>query len=127
MAMDNTLLSRAVVQNEFRTPADLVDRIIGGSGPGGLKAVAPTGSEEIVLMIGEMEQGVSILGEKLAVLRAGRQGRVRDGGPPDCRHQQRDDPVSARFTLPASDACDAEAYAKTRADEVAQSSDSRPL
>lgn len=70
MAMDNTLLSRAVVQNEFRTSADLVDRIMGGSGPGGLKAVAPTGSEEIVLTIGEMEQGVSILGEKLLVLRA---------------------------------------------------------
>jgi hypothetical protein len=69
MAMDNTLLSRAVVQNEFRTPADLVDRIIGGSGPGGLKAVAPTGSEEIILTIGEMEQGVSLLGEKLSVLR----------------------------------------------------------
>ena len=69
MAMDNTLLSRAVVQNEFRTPADLVDRIIGGSGPGGLKAVAPTGSEEITVTIGEMEQGVSLLGEKLSVLR----------------------------------------------------------
>lgn len=69
MAMDNTLLTRAVVQNEFRTPADLVERILGGSGPGGLKAVAPTGSEEIVLTIGAMEQGVSILGEKLSVIR----------------------------------------------------------
>jgi hypothetical protein len=46
-----------------------VDRILGGSGPGGLKAVAPTGSEEIVLMIPEEEQSVSILGEKLSDLR----------------------------------------------------------
>src|SRR5688500_6243268 len=42
LALDNTLLSRFYVQSEFRTPADLVDRILGGSGPGGLKAVAPT-------------------------------------------------------------------------------------
>ena len=35
LTMDNTLLSRAVVQNEFRTAADLVDRIGGGAGPGG--------------------------------------------------------------------------------------------
>jgi len=69
MAMDNTLISRAAVQNEFRTTADLVDRVLGGSGPGGLKAVAPTGSQPIVIVIPEAEQSVSILGEKLAVLR----------------------------------------------------------
>jgi hypothetical protein len=69
MAFDNTLLSRAVVQSEFRTADDMVDRVLGGSGPGGLKAVAPTGSEIIVLTIPEMEQGVSILGEKLSVIR----------------------------------------------------------
>ena len=69
MALDNTLISRAVVQNEFRTAADMVDRVLGGSGPGGLKAVAPTGSENIVLTIPGMEQGVSILGEKLSVIR----------------------------------------------------------
>jgi hypothetical protein len=69
LALDNTLLSRFFVQNEFRTAADLVDRIRGGSGPGGLKAVAPTGSEHIVLEVEESEMGVSILGEKLAVVR----------------------------------------------------------
>ena len=46
--MDNTLISRAVVQSEFRTAADLVDRVGGGAGPGGVKAVAPTGTESIV-------------------------------------------------------------------------------
>jgi hypothetical protein len=69
LAMDNTLLSRFYVENEFRTAADLVDRIRGGSGPGGLKAVAPTGVEPIVIVVDEEEKGVSILGEKLAVLR----------------------------------------------------------
>ena len=57
------------MQNEFRTAADLVDRVLGGSGPGGLKAVAPTGSETIVVTMPAMEQGVSILGEKLSVIR----------------------------------------------------------
>ena len=47
LTADNTLLTRAVVQNEFRTAADLVDRVSGGAGPGGVKAVAPTGSETI--------------------------------------------------------------------------------
>ena len=69
LAMDNTLLARGLVQNEFRTVNDLVDRISGGSGPGGLKAVAPTGSETISVMIDAEEEKVSILGEKLTELR----------------------------------------------------------
>jgi hypothetical protein len=76
LALDNTLLSRFYVQNEFRTPADLVDRIRGGSGPGGLKAVAPTGTESITIVVTEddAKDGVSVLGEKLSVVRV-------DGGP----------------------------------------------
>jgi hypothetical protein len=66
LALDNTLISRAVVQNEFRTAADLVDRIAGGAG-GGVKAVAPTGSELVTITIPEEESAVSLLGEKLAV------------------------------------------------------------
>jgi hypothetical protein len=67
--MDNTLISRAAVQNEFRTGADLVDRISGGAGPGGVKAVAPTGTETISVTIPESESEVSVLGEKLTVER----------------------------------------------------------
>jgi hypothetical protein len=70
LTMDNTLISRAAVQSEFRTGADLVDRIGGGAGPSGLKAVAPTGQETITLTIPEAENQVSILGEKLTVERA---------------------------------------------------------
>jgi hypothetical protein len=69
LTADNTLLSRAVVQNEFRTEADLVDRVGGGAGPGGVKAVAPTGVETIMLTIPAEENSVSILGEKLLVIR----------------------------------------------------------
>lgn len=69
LTADNTLLTRAVVQSEFRTAADLVDRVSGGAGPGGVKAVAPTGTESIVLTIPAAEKTVSILGEKLAVIR----------------------------------------------------------
>ena len=69
LTMDNTLLSRAIVQNEFRTASDLVDRIGGGAGPGGVKAVAPTGTEAISVTIPAEEQSVSILGEKVSVVR----------------------------------------------------------
>jgi len=68
LTMDNTLISRAVVQNEFRTEADLVDRI-SGSGPGAVKAVAPTGTESIAITIPEGEEQVSILGEKVTIER----------------------------------------------------------
>jgi hypothetical protein len=70
LTMDNTLISRAAVENEFRSAADLVDRIGGGAGPAGVKAVAPTGLESIRVTIPEAENQVSILGEKLTVERA---------------------------------------------------------
>jgi hypothetical protein len=69
LTMDNTLVSRAVVENEFRKVTDFVDRIGGGAGPAGLKAVAPTGTESISILIPEEESQVSILGEKLTVER----------------------------------------------------------
>lgn len=68
MTADNTLLARAIVQNEFRTAADLVDRV-GGGGPSGMKAVAPTGTESISVEIPAEEQAVSLVGEKLSVVR----------------------------------------------------------
>lgn len=69
LSMDNTLVDRAVVQSEFRTIKDLFDRIGGGAGPGGVKAVAPTGSEFITMSLPEgVVDQVSILGEKLSVM-----------------------------------------------------------
>ena len=69
MTMDNTLITRAVVQNEFRTATDLFDRIGGGAGPGGLKAVAPTGVEPIRLELPADLTQVCVLGEKLSARR----------------------------------------------------------
>ena len=69
LTMDNTLVTRAVVQNEFRTAADLFDRIGGGVGPGGLKAIAPTGIEPIRVELPAEVTAVCVLGEKLAARR----------------------------------------------------------
>jgi hypothetical protein len=70
LTMDNTLVDRAVVQSEFRTEKDLFDRIRGGAGPGGVKAVAPTGDEFITMELpADVADQVSILGEKLSVMR----------------------------------------------------------
>jgi hypothetical protein len=70
LTMDNTLVDRAVVQSEFRTEKDLFDRISGGAGPGGVKAVAPSGDEFITIELpADVEEQVSILGEKLSVMR----------------------------------------------------------
>jgi hypothetical protein len=67
LTLDNTLIRRAVVQSEFRKASDLVERIGGGAGPAGVKAVAPTGTEHVMITIPEAESQVSILGEKLIV------------------------------------------------------------
>ncbi len=72
LTMDGTLLSRAVVRSEFRSANDLLDRISGGAGPKGLKAVAPVGTERISIDVPENVDAVSLLGEKLTVL--GRNG-----------------------------------------------------
>jgi hypothetical protein len=72
LTMDGTLLSRAVVRSEFRSAKDLLDRIGGGAGPRGLKAVAPVGNERISIDVPETVDEVSLLGEKLTVL--GRNG-----------------------------------------------------
>ena len=68
------LIHRAAIQTEFRTAKDLHDRITGGAGPGGVKAVAPVGAEAISLAIPAGVDQVSLLGEYLeAVTAAGRE------------------------------------------------------
>jgi hypothetical protein len=71
-APDNTLITRAVIDSEFRSGADLFDRIAGGAGPRGVKAVAPTGDQPVSVEIPADADFVSILGEKLIVV--GRSG-----------------------------------------------------
>jgi len=70
LSMDNTLVDRAVVLSEFRVEKDLFDRISGGAGPGGVKAVAPSGNEMITMELpADIGDQVSVLGEKLTVVR----------------------------------------------------------
>lgn len=70
LTMDNTLVDRAIIQSDFRSAGDLFDRIEGGAGPGGVKAVAPTGSEIITMELpADVGDQVSILGETLKVKR----------------------------------------------------------
>ena len=67
LASDNTPLGRAVVHSEFRTAKDLFDRVGGGTGAAGLKAVAPTGVEPVTIVIpaDEPTDSVSIVGLRL--------------------------------------------------------------
>jgi len=74
LANDGELLDRAAIQTEFRAAQDLHERISGGAGPGGVKAVAPVGIEPIVLTIPAGVDEVSLLGEVLdATTAAGRE------------------------------------------------------
>ena len=65
------VLGQAVVRSEFRTEKDLVERISGGAAPGGVKAVAPTGAEPVVLTVDEGVDEVILSGERLTIERVG--------------------------------------------------------
>lgn len=71
LASDNTPLGRAVVHSEFRNVKDLFDRIGGGTGPAGIKAVAPTGLESVTVVIpaDEPTESVSLVGLRLTETR----------------------------------------------------------
>jgi hypothetical protein len=74
LTMKGELLNRGAVQTEFRTARDLYDRVSGGAGPGGVKAVAPLGREEVLITIPAGVDQVSLLGEVLdAATAAGRE------------------------------------------------------
>lgn len=74
LTMDGQFLGRGAVQTEFRSAKDLYDRISGGAGPGGTKAVAPLGIETARVTIPQNVDQVSLLGEMLdATTAAGRE------------------------------------------------------
>lgn len=80
--MKGDVLARGGVEAEFRTAADLFDRIGGGAGPASLKAVAPAGREQIVVVVPANVDQVSLLGETLdALTAAGRETAVMAGRP----------------------------------------------
>jgi hypothetical protein len=74
LTMKAELLERGAVQSEFRSAADLYERISGGAGPGGVKAVAPLGREHVTVPLSQGVTQVSLLGEVLeAITAAGRE------------------------------------------------------
>lgn len=80
--MKADVLTRAGVEAEFRTAADLFDRIGGGAGPGSLKAVAPAGREQVIVTVPANVDQVSLVGETLdALTPAGRETAVMAGRP----------------------------------------------
>ena len=61
---------------------NLFDRIGGGAGPGGLKAVAPVGNEEIRVTVPSNVTEISIVGLELEVQRVdGVQSYTAEGRP----------------------------------------------
>jgi hypothetical protein len=74
LTMKGELLERGAVQTEFRTARDLFERIAGGAGPGGVKAVAPLGREQVIVRLPEGVDQISLLGELFeGVTAAGRE------------------------------------------------------
>jgi hypothetical protein len=70
LTMTGELLGRGAVQTEFRTVKDLFERIGGGAGPSGVKAVAPLGNETVYIPIPDKVTQVSLLGEVLEAVTA---------------------------------------------------------
>lgn len=82
VATTETVLARPVVLSEFRTEADLGDRVSGGAGPGGVKAVAPLGGEGIRVTVPEGVTEISIVGLELQVQRVDGQEVFTSQGRP---------------------------------------------
>jgi hypothetical protein len=79
---DGTVVARGGIISTFRTASDLFDRVGGGAGPGGVKAVAPTGVETITVAVPDKVTELSLLGEKLVVQRVdGRETFTSTGRP----------------------------------------------
>ena len=69
VASAQEVLARPVVLAEFHGAADLVDRVGGGAGPGGVKAIAPVGSERIRVIVPSNVTEISVVGLELEVRR----------------------------------------------------------
>ena len=63
------MLSRLFIRSEFRSASDLVDRVSGGAGPQGVKAIAPTGTERVFVSVPSQLEEVFIVGQGLSVVR----------------------------------------------------------
>jgi hypothetical protein len=68
VAPGGALVDRLVVRGEFRGTDSLFDRIGGGSGPGGAKAIGPGPIESIKVTIPATLSAIGIVGVKLTVM-----------------------------------------------------------
>ncbi len=61
-------VGRGIAVGEFRTAADLFDRLSGGAGPAGLKLVAPGPAAPVVVTLPSAVSSIGIVGEQLDVV-----------------------------------------------------------
>lgn len=80
--MDGEVIARGAVLSEFRSAADLIDRIGGGAGPLGIRAIAPLGSERVFVSVPAGLDQVSIVGQSLEVVRSDSRDTFRSAGRP---------------------------------------------
>ncbi|MCE2513510.1 MAG: hypothetical protein J4F37_00585 [Acidobacteria bacterium] len=81
-ALDGRVLGRRYILSEFRSAGDLVDRVTGGAGPDGLKAVVPTGRERVFVTVPEDIDTIAIVGQSLEVVRVDGRETFRTPGRP---------------------------------------------
>jgi hypothetical protein len=81
VASSEEVLGRPVVLAEFHSARDLVDRVGGGAGPGGIKAIAPVGAEAIRVIVPSNVTEISIVGLELEVRRLDGQETHTARGP----------------------------------------------
>ena len=79
-SFEGNVLGRRFVQSEFRSRDDLADRITGGAGPQGLKAISPTGTERVFVTIPDGLNEVFIVGQSLQVVRTDTRENIVDAG-----------------------------------------------
>lgn len=81
-SMEGDVLARRFIKTEFRSVNDLVDRVIGGAGPQGVKAIAPSGTERVFVTVPAELDEVVIVGQGLEVLRLDSRDNFRANGRP---------------------------------------------
>jgi hypothetical protein len=82
VATDEVVLARPIVLAEFHSVADLADRVGGGAGPGGVKAIAPLGGEAIQITVPGGVTEISIVGLDLQIQRVDGQQSFTSLGRP---------------------------------------------
>ena len=81
-SMEGDVLARRFIKTEFRSVNDLVDRVTGGAGPQGVKAIAPSGIERVFVTVPAEFDEVVIVGQGLEVLRLDSRDNFRANGRP---------------------------------------------